>query len=318
VARARHAASGPAERRAEVEALIARVSITAGGQTARMNGVKTLLITGTSSGLGLAAAVAAARDGWHTVATMRDPTRDGALRDAAATAGVQDRIQVERLDVTDSDSVEACITRVIADRGRVDAVVNNAGSGHVGTIEQETLEDVRAVMEVNFFGVVRVTRAALPHLRVASGRLVTVSSVGGVVGQPFNEAYCAAKFAVEGFMEALAPVAAATGVSVTVVEPGAVSSEFVANVGKSLTNAQGNAGPYERALEAYLNRTRAAFSANAAQTPDQAAATIIEALTVDAPPLRMQTSDSARNFVGTKLADLDGSAVVGLTRQWIV
>jgi short-subunit dehydrogenase len=119
-------------------------------------------------------------------------------------------------------------------------------------------------------------------------------------------------------MEALAPVAAATGVSVTVVEPGAVSSEFVANVGKSLTNAQGNAGPYARPLEAYLNRTRAAFSTNAAQTPDEAAATIIEALTVDAPPFRMQTSDSARNFVGTKLADLDGSAVVGLTRQWIV
>ena len=297
---------------------MARVSITAAGQTARMNGVKTLLITGTSSGLGLAAAIAAARDGWHTVATMRDPTRDGALRDAAATAGVQDRIQVARLDVTDSSSVDACIEGVIADRGRLDAVVNNAGSGHVGTIEQETLEDVRAVMEVNFFGVVRVTQAALPHLRESGGRLVTISSVGGVVGQPFNEAYCAAKFAVEGFMEALAPVAAATGVSVTVIEPGAVSSEFVANVGDSLTNAQGNPGPYARPLEAYLNRTRAAFSTGAAQTPDEAAATIIEALAVDAPTFRMQTSASARNFVGTKLTDLDGSAVVGLTRQWIV
>jgi NAD(P)-dependent dehydrogenase (short-subunit alcohol dehydrogenase family) len=282
-----------------------------------MNADKTLLITGTSSGLGLAAAVAAARDGWHTVATMRDPTRSGALREAAAAAGVQDRIQVERLDVTDDDSVDACLTGVIAERGRLDAVVNNAGSGHVGTIEQEALEDVLAVMEVNFFGVVRVTRAALPHLRAAGGRLVTVSSVGGVVGQPFNEAYCAAKFAVEGFMEALAPVAAATGVGVTVVEPGAVSSEFVANVGESLTSAQRNAGPYARPLAAYLNRTRAAFAANAAQTPDEAAATIIEALTADDPPFRMQTSASARDFVGTKLVDLDGSAVLGLTGQWI-
>src|SRR4051812_14442852 len=113
--------------------------------------METLLITGTSSGLGLAAAVAAARDGWHTVATMRDPTRDGALRKAAATAGVEDRIQVERLDVTDHGSVDACVAGVVADRGRLDAVVNNAGSGHVGTIEQETLGDVRAVMEVNFF-----------------------------------------------------------------------------------------------------------------------------------------------------------------------
>jgi NAD(P)-dependent dehydrogenase (short-subunit alcohol dehydrogenase family) len=282
-----------------------------------MNVAKTLLVTGTSSGLGLAVAVAAARGGWHTVATMRDPTRDGALREAAETAGVQDRIQVERLDVTDSGSVDACMARVVAARGRLDAVVNNAGAGHVGTIEQETLEDVYAVMEVNFFGVVRVTRAALPHLRAAAGRLVTVSSVGGVVGQPFNEAYCAAKFAVEGFMEALAPVAATTGVSVTVVEPGAVLSEFVANVGESLTSAQGNAGPYARPLAAYLDRTRAAFSTNAAQTPDEAAATIIEALTVDSPPLRIQTSAAARDFVGTKLVDLDGSAVVGLTRQWL-
>jgi NAD(P)-dependent dehydrogenase (short-subunit alcohol dehydrogenase family) len=282
-----------------------------------MDADKTLLITGTSSGLGLAAAVAAARDGWHTVATMRDPTRDGALRKAAATAGVEDRIEVERLDVTDHGSVDACIAGIVADRGRLDAVVNNAGSGHVGTIEQETLEDVRAVMEVNFFGVVRVTRAALPHLRAAGGRLVTVTSVGGVVGQPFNEAYCAAKFAVEGFMEALAPVAAATGVRVTVVEPGAVSSEFVANVGESLSAAQRDAGPYARPLTAYVDRTRAAFAASAAQTPDEAAATIIDALSLDAAPFRMQTSAAARAFVATKLTDLDGSAVVGLTRQWI-
>jgi NAD(P)-dependent dehydrogenase (short-subunit alcohol dehydrogenase family) len=282
-----------------------------------MNADKTLLISGTSSGLGLAAAVAAAHDGWHVVATMRDPSRDGALREAAATAGVENRIQVERLDVTEDGSVEACIAGVVAERGRLDAVVNNAGAGHVGTIEQETLEDVFAVMQVNFFGVVRVTRAALPHLRAAGGRLVTVSSVGGVVGQPFNEAYCAAKFAVEGFMEALAPVAAATGVGVTVVEPGAVSSEFVANVGESLAGAQRDAGPYAGALAAYVNRTRATFAANAAQAPEEAAVTIIEALTMDAPPFRMQTSASARAFVAAKLADLDGSAVLGLTGQWI-
>jgi hypothetical protein len=96
-----------------------------------------------------------------------------------------------------------------------------------------------------------------------------------------------------------------------------VSSEFVANVGESLTSAQRNAGPYARPLAAYLNRTRAAFAANAAQTPDEAAATIIEALTADDPPFRMQTSASARDFVGTKLVDLDGSAVLGLTGQWI-
>ena len=119
---------------------------------------------------------------------------------------------------------------VAADHGRIDAVVNNAGAGHLGTIETESVDDVRRVMEVNFFGVVAVTRAAMPHLRASGGRLVTVSSVGGAVGQPFNEAYCAAKFAVEGFMESLVPVAATVGVTVVVIEPGAVASDFVANV----------------------------------------------------------------------------------------
>ena len=130
------------------------------------------------------------------------------------------------MDITDPAAVSAGVDGVIADFGTLDAVINNAGAGHVGTIEQESVEDVRAVMEVNFFGTVLVTKAALPHLRASGGRVVTVTSVGGIVGQPFNEAYCAAKFAVEGFMESLAPVAATVGVTVVVVEPGAVASEF--------------------------------------------------------------------------------------------
>ena len=276
---------------------------------------KTLLITGTSSGIGLATAVAAAQAGWHVVATMRDTSRATALVEAARAVEVGESIEVRPLDVTDSSSVGSCIAGVIADHGRLDALVNNAGAGHVGTIEQERIEDVRMVMELNFFGVVMVTRAALPYLRAAAGRLVTVTSVGGVVGQPFNEAYCAAKFAVEGFMESLAPVAATVGVSVTVIEPSAVASEFVTNVGIDPTAMVAGAGPYAAALRAYIARTRAAFSA--AQTPADAAAKIIEALTVKSPVFRIQTSDRARQFVGVKLADLDGSAVVGMTKTWV-
>jgi len=276
--------------------------------------VKVVLITGTSSGIGLSAAVAAARAGFTTVATLRDPQRADALRKAAEEAGVQ--LDIRRLDVTDAASVAECIAGVVADHGRLDAVVNNAGAGHVGTLENETLDDVRQVMEVNFFGVVQVAKAALPHLRASGGRLVTVTSVGGVVGQPFNEAYCAAKFAVEGFMESLAPVAASVGVSVSVVEPGAVASEFVANVGLDLTEAVAAAGAYAPALEAYLGRVRAQF-ASAAQTPDEAADTVVRALTADRPAFRLQTSDAARGFVGVKLADLDGSAVQSFTGGWI-
>ncbi|MFD5142551.1 SDR family NAD(P)-dependent oxidoreductase [Streptomyces sp. NPDC058401] len=276
---------------------------------------KTVLITGTSSGIGLAAAVAAAGAGWHTVATMRDTGRADALLEAAEEAGVGGLVQVKRLDVTDAASVTDCVAEVVAEHGRLDAVVNNAGAGSVGTIEQQGMEPVRSAMEVNYFGVVELTRAALPHLRASGGRVITVTSVGGVVGQPFNEFYCAAKFAVEGFMESLAPVAATVGVAVTVVEPGAVASEFVTSLGLDVPAMLAEAGPYAPALKAYIERTTQSYSG--AQTSEEAAAPIIAALTAERPPFRVQTSRWAAEFVAPKLADLDGSAVQTLTGSWV-
>lgn len=276
---------------------------------------RTVLITGTSSGIGLATAVAAARAGWNVVATMRDPGKADALGKAAAAAGVAEHVHVRRLDVTDARLVAAVVEDAVVEFGGLDAVVNNAGAGHVGTIELETVADVRATMEVNFFGVVEVTKAAMPHLRASGGRLVTVTSVGGVVGQPFNEAYCAAKFAVEGYMESLAPVAAAVGVTVSVVEPGAVGSLFVANLGVDIPAYAATAGPYRPAFTHYLDRTTQAFAA--AQTIDEAAAPIVAVLAAERPPFRVQTSPRAREFTGVKLADLDGSAVQSLTGGWV-
>ncbi|WP_225728414.1 MULTISPECIES: SDR family NAD(P)-dependent oxidoreductase [unclassified Nocardia] len=269
---------------------------------------KIVLITGTSSGIGLATAVAAAQHGWRVIATMRDTGKAGALRDAAARAGVS--VEVQALDVTDPASIATCLSGL----DRLDALVNNAGAGHVGTLEQESVDDVRAVMEVNFFGVLNATKAALPLLRASKGRLVTVTSVGGVVGQPFNEAYCAAKFAVEGFMESLAPVAATTGVAVSVVEPGAVASEFVSNVG-GVDAALEQAGPYASTFAAYVSRTREAFAA--AQSSEEVAERIAELLDAERPAFRLLTSDAARAFAGVKLADLDGSVVQALTAQWV-
>ncbi|GGU96987.1 short-chain dehydrogenase/reductase [Kitasatospora herbaricolor] len=277
----------------------------------------TVLITGTSSGIGLEAAVAAARAGWHTVATMRDTAKAGALRAAAEAAGVADLVEIRRLDVTDPDSAAACVAAVVADHGALHAVINNAGAGHVGTLEVDGVEAARRVMEVNFFGVLNVTAAAMPHLRATGGRLVAVTSVGGVVGQPFNEAYCAAKFAVEGYLESLTPVAATVGVSVTVVEPAAVASEFVANVGVPDDRSEllERMGPYTPALEAYLARTAGAF-ANAQSAADAAAA-VVAVLTAERPAPRVQTSDAARAFIAGKLADPDGTRVVGVTSTWV-
>jgi NAD(P)-dependent dehydrogenase (short-subunit alcohol dehydrogenase family) len=275
-----------------------------------------VLITGTSSGIGLATAVTAARHGFTTVATMRDTSRDGALREAAEAAGVE--LDIRRLDVVDEASVDACVDGVVADHGALDVLVNNAGRGFVGTIEQVPMDDMRAVMEVNFFGVVAATKAAMPHLRASQGRVVTITSVGGVVGQPFNEAYCAAKFAVEGFMESLAPVAAGVGVLVSVVEPGPVATEFVNNVGVDVAKIFAEAGVYEPAMHAYMRHIVAEFAnSDAAQTGDDIAEVVLTAMVTDSPAFRHQTSPWARTFTGYKLSDHDGSAVVGMTTDWL-
>jgi len=271
------------------------------------------LVTGTSTGIGLETAVALARGGWDVVATVRDVSRADRLRDAAAAAGVS--VDIRALDVTDGAASAALVEQVVGDRGRLDALVNNAGAAALGTAETMGIDRIRAAMEVNFFGVVQLTQAALPALRASRGRVVTVSSVGGIVGQPFNDAYCAAKFAVEGFMESLHPVAAAQGVAVIVVEPGAVASEFVANATEGRDAALADAGPYAPQLAAYLERTAGAFAA--AQQPADVAAVIERVLTEAEPPFRVQTSDAARAFVGIKLADLDGSAVTGATAGWV-
>ncbi len=274
---------------------------------------RTVLVTGTSTGIGLEAALAAARAGWRVVATMRDPGRSQRLLLAAQEAGVE--VEVRELDVTLPRSVAECVDAVVRDHGRLDAVLNNAGAAHVGTVEVDDMEAIRACLEVNFFGVLTVTRAALPHLRASRGRVVTVTSVGGVVGQPFNEAYCAAKFAVEGFMESLCPVAAAVGVGIAVVEPGAVASEFIANAGLDPASLLASLGPYAAAASSYLERTSSTFSG--AQSPAEAGEAVAALLDADPLPFRTQTSDAARAFVGVKLGDLDGAAVQALTSSWV-
>jgi NAD(P)-dependent dehydrogenase (short-subunit alcohol dehydrogenase family) len=273
-----------------------------------------LLVTGASSGIGLATAVAAAQSGFTVVATVRDPDRSTALIAAATAAGVE--VDVRTLDVTDGEAIVRCVEGVLSSYGRLDAVVNNAGAAHVGTVETDSLDAIRATLEVNFFGVVAMSRAAMPHLRASGGRLVTVSSVGGIVGQPFNEAYCAAKFAVEGFMESLAPVAATVGVRVSVVEPGAVASSFVANAGIDPAAMFAAAGPYAPALAGYSAHVAASF-ANP-QSSEAAAAVIVDTLLAANPAFRVQTSDTARSFVSVKLADLTGHAVQGIMSSWVV
>lgn len=267
------------------------------------------VVTGTSSGMGLHAAVALARRGVNVVATMRDPSRSGQLEAVAAEAGVP--IEVRALDVTDDAAVTACAGQILADHGHIDILVNNAGQGSLATAEQLSMAGVQAQLEVNYLGPVRLVKAVLPGMRTAGrGRIVTVTSVGGAVGQPFADAYCGAKFAVEGFMQSLAVVALRFGVQVSVVEPGAVASDFISNLARGE-----DPGPYAALLDAYLARTGGAFAG--AQQPADAGEAIAAAATAPDYRFRWHTSEAARAFAGISLADLDGSRVLSTTSSWI-
>ena len=180
------------------------------------------LITGCSSGFGREIALAALAAGDRVLATARRPETVSGLRERGG-----DRVRTAALDVTDAGQVEAAVKTALEEFGRIDVVVNNAGNGSVGAVEELTLEELRALMEVMFFGAVAVTKAVLPHLRAqGSGTVVQISSMGGQLSMPGFGAYSAAKYALEGLSEALAAEVAPFGVRVLIVEPGAFRTEF--------------------------------------------------------------------------------------------
>jgi NAD(P)-dependent dehydrogenase (short-subunit alcohol dehydrogenase family) len=272
------------------------------------------LVTGTSTGIGLSSAVQLARAGFEVIATMRNLEKAESLRARAAAENV--RLDIRALDVESDESVRQCVQGVLQRHGRIDVLVNNAGAGFLGSMEQTSPEALRRTMEVNFFGVWRVTQAVFPVMREQrSGRVISLSSIGGLIGQPFNDAYCAAKFAVEGFMESLAPVAQKLGIHISLIEPGPVSTEFVNSVLSVSTSVQGELGPYRPMLDAYLARTMSRFEA--AQTGDDVARIIVEAATTAQPHLRYLTSDAIRGLVRQKYVDVTGDAVLALTRSAI-
>ena len=271
---------------------------------------KSLLITGASSGLGIATAIQAAGAGYSVHATMRDPGKRAALDQAAAAAGV--KVQVHAMDVCDPASVAAAVAAVIATEGQIDALVANAGIGFVRTTEQATAADIDLVMQTNFMGVVHCVKSVLPHMRQARhGHIVAISSVGGLVGQPFNEIYCASKFAVEGYIESLATyVGPAFGLQFSLVEPGGILSEF-ANSALRHFNETGGMIEDEylpvigRYMAARQNRADGIF-----QTADQVAGVVVACLQSATPPLRVRTSDWAEKFCALKtVGDPDGLAL---------
>jgi NAD(P)-dependent dehydrogenase (short-subunit alcohol dehydrogenase family) len=233
------------------------------------------LITGASTGFGraLAEAVLAAGDG--VIATARNPA---ALTDLAAHPAAT----VLALDVTDTAQVGAAVEEAIASGG-VDVLVNNAGHGLVGALEELTDAEFRGVMETNLFGALAVLRAVLPHMRErGSGHIVQMSSMGGVSANPGHAVYATYKFALEGASEALAGEVAPFGIRVTIVEPGGYSTDWGGASAKHATALPA----YDEARER-MQKMRASRSSGGAGDPTASAAAVLRIVDADQPPLRV-------------------------------
>lgn len=240
-----------------------------------------VLITGCSRGIGHHSARTLAREGWRVVATLRGETGRAALEG--------DGVEVVTLDVVDSDRVEAVVAGVVDRHGRLDALVANAGAGLFGCFEDLHPDQVRDVMEVNFFGALSCARAALPHLRASRGRLVVISSVAGRRGAPGSSLYNASKFALEGWAEGLRFELAPHGVAVVLVEPGATDTGFPTSKG---IGAGVGEGPYAAITERVRELQDAAFADPEPVTTVVAA--VRRALTESSPPLRIPTGRGTR------------------------
>lgn len=181
---------------------------------------KTVLITGASSGIGKATSLYFAQQGWNVIATMRSPEKE---KELVSIPGML----VTRLEVTDPESITAAIQQGIEKFGHIDVLVNNAGYGQQGLFEAISLEKITEQFEVNVFGVMNVTREILPHFRSRkSGMIVNISSGAGRLTTPLLSVYCASKFAVEGFTEALSYELESQNIKVKMVEPGYIATPF--------------------------------------------------------------------------------------------
>jgi NAD(P)-dependent dehydrogenase (short-subunit alcohol dehydrogenase family) len=188
---------------------------------------KVALVTGSSSGIGLLTAVELALNGHRVVATMRNLENRGRLEEAAHKAGVRDRFDLRRLDITEFDSLPGAVDAIVRDHGRVDVLVNNAGFSSAGFGEDMQLHEIRDQLETNFFGSVVMTKAVLPIMRKQkAGHIIQVSSISGRVAPPMLGAYSASKFALEGWSESVRIEVHSLGIRVVLVEPGSYDTDI--------------------------------------------------------------------------------------------
>jgi NAD(P)-dependent dehydrogenase (short-subunit alcohol dehydrogenase family) len=253
------------------------------------------LVTGASSGIGEATARRLAAAGYKVYGTSR----------RGATAGSKQPFDMLSLDVTSDESVEAAVKEVIRLNGRVDLLVNNAGFGVApGGAEESSIAQARSIFETNFFGLIRMTRAVLPHMRrQGSGRIINIGSVLGFLPMPYGALYAATKHAIEGYSESLDHELRTRGIRVSVIEPAYTKTPFDAN----FLEPDAKLDEYREARAGVVKRVKEVMAT--ADRPDVVADTVLKAATAQRPKLRYTAGSLAsrlqllRRFAPASLLD---------------
>ena len=272
------------------------------------------LVTGSSSGIGYETALLLARNGFKTYASMRNLGKSKDITQVANREKLP--LQVVQLDVNDDVSVKQAVEKmVVAEDQRIDVLVNNAGYGLFGAVEDLSIEEIKAQFETNFFGVVRVTQQVLPVMRKQkSGTIVNMSSVGGRLGIPALSAYHSTKFALEGLSESISYELEPFGIRVVLIEPGFVRTNIM-NSSIIAKKAQDPSSPYfslirqlERSFKLAMENT------SASSTPEEVAKVVLQAIRSTNPKVRYAVGNDAASIIQAKTTMSD-TEFAGLIKQ---
>jgi len=261
-----------------------------------MRATKTFFITGVSSGFGHALAREALLCGHRVVGTVRSVA---AVREFEALdpAGAHARV----LDVTDTASIDALVAEVESTFGPIDVLVNNAGYGHEGVLEESPLEEMRKQFDVNVFGAVAVTKAFLPYFRQRRrGHIINITSMGGFITMPGIAYYCGSKFALEGLSEVMGKEVAPFGIAVTAVAPGSFRTDWA---GRSMQRSPRRIADYDEVFDP-IRQARQEKSGKQLGDPKKAARAILQLIESEKPPAHLLLGSDALSLVRAKLAEL--------------
>ena len=260
---------------------------------------KVAVVTGCSSGIGFETALALARDGFYTYATMRDITKASSIQDISKKENL--KLEVIKLDVDNEESIKSAISKIVSEKNRIDVLVNNAGFLLFGCLEDISVEDVKAQFETNFFGVVRLIKETAPIMRKqGSGIIVNVSSVAGRIAFPATSAYISSKFALEGLSESMRYEMSPFGIKTIIIEPGVIKTNMLSSFKQTTIKPD---SPYKEISEKVMNGIK--MMGQMATPPSEVAKTIIKAIKTEEPLPRYIVGNDASMFLEAKKMKTD-------------